>query len=182
MNTAIVRDLNYQPMYCSDTVLNPYRVGLDLNTQEDQGEFNFCPMISQPDTRSRAEPSNIDYQPMYCSDKVLNPYRVGLDLNTQGDQGEYNSCPMISQSGDRSREQSSNIDFSKSLTQLLSSMGNLNENPREGFGIDAACSDNWRHTMGSQHTSHEDMLLKLEHNSYEYSYPENLVLKLGSSN
>ena len=38
------------------------------------------------------------------------------------------------------------------------------ENPREGFGIVAACSDNWRHTMGSQHTSHKDRLLKLEHN------------------
>ena len=94
MNTAIVRDLNYQPMYCSDTVLNPYRVGLDLNTQEDQGEFSSCSMISQLGTRSRAEPSKVDYQPMYCSDKVLNPYRVGWDLNTQGDQGESNSRPM----------------------------------------------------------------------------------------
>ena len=115
-----------------------------------------------------------NYQPMYCSDKVLNPYRVGLDLNTQGDQGESNSRLMISQSGARSRAEPSNIDFSKSLTQLLSSMGNLNENPREGFGIDAACSDNWRHTMGSQHTSHKDRLLKLEHNlSFCESIPFN---------
>ena len=56
---------------------------------------------------------------------------------------------MTSQSSIRSRAEPSTIDFSKSLTQLLSSMGNLNENPREGFGIVAACSDNWRHTMGS---------------------------------
>ena len=65
---------------------------MDLNIQGAQGEFNSCPMISQPGTRYRAEPSNIDYQPMYCSDKVLNPYRVGWDLNTQGDQGESGSC------------------------------------------------------------------------------------------
>ena len=75
--------------------------------------------------------SNPNHKPMYCSDKVLNPYRVGLDLNTQEDQGESNSCPMISQSGARSRAEPSNVDFSKSLTQLPSSLGNLNENPRK---------------------------------------------------
>ena len=95
MNTVIVRDPNYQPMYCSDKVLNPYRVGLDLNTQQDQGEFNSCPMISQLGTRSRAEA-------VYCSDKILNPYRVELDLNTQEGQREFNSRPMISQLDTRS--------------------------------------------------------------------------------
>ena len=53
MNTAVVGDLNYQPMYCSDKVLNPYRVGLDLTTQEDQEEFNSHPIIFQLGTRSR---------------------------------------------------------------------------------------------------------------------------------
>ena len=43
MNTAIVRNPKYQPMYCSDQVLNPYRVGLDLNIQGAQGELNSCP-------------------------------------------------------------------------------------------------------------------------------------------
>ena len=127
---------------------------------EGQGEFNSRSIISQLGTRSRTEPSNADYQSMYCSNKVLNPYRVGLDLSTQEDQGEFNSCSMISQIG----AEPSNIDFSKSMTQLLGSPRNLNENLRKGFGIVAACSDNWRHTMGSQHTSHEDRLLKLEHN------------------
>ena len=101
---------------------------------------------------------------MYYSDKVLNPYRVGLDLNTRENQGESNSRPMISQSSARSRAEPSNIDFSKSMTQLLGSLGNFNENLREGFGIVAGCSDNWRHTMGSQITSHKDRLFKLEHN------------------
>ena len=54
-NTAIVRDPNYQPMLCSDKVLNPYRVGLDLNTQCAQGEFNIHPMMLQPSTRSGAD-------------------------------------------------------------------------------------------------------------------------------
>ena len=86
-----------------------------------------------------------------------------MDLNTQEVLGETNSCPMLSQAGARSRPEPSNLDYSKSQTQLLSSLGNLNKKPREGFGIVAACSDNWRHTMDSQHTSHEDRLLKLEH-------------------
>ena len=88
MNPAIVRDSNYQPMYNNDKVLNPHRVGLDLNTQEDQGEFNSHPMISKLGTRPRAEA-------VYCSDKVLNPYGVGFDLDTQEGQREFNSCPMI---------------------------------------------------------------------------------------
>ena len=104
-----------------------------------------------------------NYQPMHCRDQVLNPYRVGLDLNTQGSQGEFNSCSMTPQSSTRSRAELSSIDFSKSLTQLLSSMGNLNENPREEFAIVAACTDNWRQTMGSRHTSQKERLLKSEH-------------------
>ena len=31
----VVDDPTYQPVYCSDKVLNPYRVGLDFATQED---------------------------------------------------------------------------------------------------------------------------------------------------
>ena len=86
---------------------------------------------------------------MHCSDKVLNPYRVELELNNQEDQGESNSCSMISQSSPRFRTEPRTIDFSKSMTQLLGSLGNLIENLWEVFGIVAACSDNWRHTMGS---------------------------------
>ena len=44
MNTASVRDPNYQPMYSNDQVLNPYRIGLDLNIQGAQGEFNSRPV------------------------------------------------------------------------------------------------------------------------------------------
>ena len=40
MNTAIVRDPNYQHMHCSDKVLNLFRVGLVLNTEGAQGDFN----------------------------------------------------------------------------------------------------------------------------------------------
>ena len=111
MNTAVVGVPNYQPLYCSDKVLNSYRVGLDLTTQEDQGEPNSNPIISQFGINSRTEPSNADYQPMYCSDKDLNPYRVGLDLSTQEDQGELNSCTMISQIGAGARAEPSNIDY-----------------------------------------------------------------------
>ena len=61
LNTVVVGNTNSQPMYCSDKVLNSYRVGLDLNTQEGQGEFNSCSIIYQLGTRSRTEPSKADY-------------------------------------------------------------------------------------------------------------------------
>ena len=56
----VVDDLKYQPMYCSDKFLNPYRVGLDLATQEDQGEFNSHPIIHQLGTGSATGSSNTD--------------------------------------------------------------------------------------------------------------------------
>ena len=38
----------------------------------------------------------------------------------------------------------SRIDLSKPMTQLLESLGDLNQTIRSGFSIVAACSDNWR--------------------------------------
>ena len=46
-----------------------------------------------------------------------------------------------------------NLDFSKSMLQLLESLGDLNENLREGFVVAVALK-----------IGHEDMLLRLEHN------------------
>ena len=42
-------------------------------------------------------------------------------------------------------------------------MSNLNENPREGFAVVSACTDNWRQIMDSRYNSQEERLLKLEH-------------------
>ena len=61
----------------------------------------------------------------HCCDKSLNPYGFGLDLTIQEDQGEFNSRPMIPQSSAGSRIEPSNIDFSKSMVQLLGSLGDL---------------------------------------------------------
>ena len=117
-----------------------------------------------------------NYQYMYSIDQVLNPSRVGLDLNIQGAQGEFNSHPVAPQSGARSRVEPNFFDFSKSLTQLLNSMGNLNENPREGFAVVSAFTDNWRQTMGSQYTSQEESLLKFTMNT---AIQKSLSLNLG---
>ena len=56
----------------------------------------------------------------------------------------FDSCPAAPQFSTRFRVESSPKDFSKSLTQMLNSMGNLNGNPREGFAVVSACTDNWR--------------------------------------
>ena len=48
-------------MYCSDKVLNPYRVGLDLTAQRNLGESDSHPSIPQPNARPRIEPSNLDF-------------------------------------------------------------------------------------------------------------------------
>ena len=100
---------------------------------------------------------------MYCSDKVFNSYRVGLDFTAQRNLGESDSLPSIPQPNARPRVEPNNLDFFKSMAQLLGSLGDLNENIREGFGVVAACSENWRLTMDFCLTSHEDRLSKLEH-------------------
>ena len=47
MNTANVRDLNYQTVHTNDQVFNPNRIGLDLNNQRGQGEFDSRPAVPQ---------------------------------------------------------------------------------------------------------------------------------------
>ena len=131
---------------------------LDCNTFRDNIGRNFYNEINNqnlPDfnliqnTMNTANVRNLNYQPMFSNDQVLNPYRVGLDVNIQGAQGEFNSRPAAPQFSTRSRVESSPIDFSQPFTQMLAFMGNLNENPREGFALVSACTDNWRQTMSS---------------------------------
>ena len=55
------------------------------------------------------------------------------------------------------------IDFSKPMTQLLGSLGDLNQNLMGGFNIVAACSDNWRQSIHTFLPGHDDRLSKLEH-------------------
>ena len=78
---------------------------------------------------------------------MFNPNRVGLDLISQRGQGEFNSHPTSPQPGTRSRFKSNSIDFSQSPSQILASLGNLNENPREGIDKVSACTDTWRKIM-----------------------------------
>ena len=170
MNTNVAGD----PMYCRDKVL-----GSDLTIQEDQGEFNPYPIILQLGTGSRAGSSNADYQSMYCSDKVLNSYRVGLDLTAQRNIGKSNTHLSTLQPNDGLRIEPRNIDFSKSMTQLLGSLGDLNQNIKEGFSVVAACSNNWRLALASRLTNHEDRLSKLE---YELSAMNSSILTTQSLN
>ena len=72
---------------------------------------------------------------------VLDSQRYGSDLTTQ--------CQ------DR-------VDFSKPMTQLLESLGNLNQNLMGGFNVVAACSDNWRQSLCAHLSDHDDRLSKLE--------------------
>ena len=48
------------------------------------------------------------------------------------------------------------------MTQLLESVGDLNLNLVSGFNIVAACSDNWKQSMWSQLSAHDNRLPKLE--------------------
>ena len=155
---------NYQPTHNSDKVLNPYRLGLDLTVHEYQRESNYHPINQQLGTGSKDGPCIAVYPAIHCGDKVLNPYRAGSDLTAQRNGGKFVSLPPILQSNVRSTIEPSNLDFSKSMTQFLGSPGDLNKNPREGSRVVAACSDNWRQTMGTHLTSHEDGLSKQEYN------------------
>ena len=46
------------------------------------------------------------------------------------------------------------------LTQLLGSLGDLNQNLMGGFHSLAACSDNWNQSMSNYLTGHDDRLSK----------------------
>ena len=48
------------------------------------------------------------------------------------------------------------------MTQLLESVGDLNLNLVSGFNIVPACSDNWRQSMRTQLSTHDNILSKLE--------------------
>ena len=54
------------------------------------------------------------------------------------------------------------INFSKSMSQLLGSLGNLNEKVMDGFSIVAAYSDNWRQSMRANLTGWDNRLSRLE--------------------
>ena len=65
------------------------------------------------------------------------------------------------------------------ISQLLGSLGDLNQNIREGFNIIAACSDNWNIAMGAHLTNQEDRLTKLE---YEFAAMNSFILMNQSLN
>ena len=92
---------------------------------------------------------------------VLNSNRNGLDLISQRGQRGFISQPAVSQPGVRLRFESNSIDFSHSLSQILASLSNLNENPREGFAIVLACTDTRRETMSSICNTKDERFLKL---------------------
>ena len=108
----------------------------------------------------RDEPSNTDNQYRFSGDKILDLQRTGLDLTAQINGGNLVSLTPIHPSNVRARVEPGTIDFSKPMTQLLGSLGDLNLNLREGFNIIAPCSDNWRQSMRSYLTNHDDRLSK----------------------
>ena len=63
---------------------------------------------------------------------------------------------------DLSAQTEDGIDLAKPMTQLLESLGDLNQNLMSGFNVVTACSDNWRQSMRTQLTTHDDRLSKLE--------------------
>ena len=67
----------------------------------------------------------------------------------------HNGSDLTTQCQDR-------VDFSKPMTQLLESLGDLNQNLMGGFNVVAAFSDNWRQSTRIHLSGHDDMLSKLE--------------------
>ena len=122
-------------------VLDSYRFRSDLPSSGNVGIYNPGSGDNQFVTRFRDEPSNTDELYRISSDKVLDSQRYRSDLTTE--------CQ------DR-------IDFSKPMTQLLESLGDLNQNLMGGFNVVAGCFDNWRQSMRTHLSGHDDMLSKLE--------------------
>ena len=96
---------------------------------------------NQSGIRIRDKPSNTGELYRISSEKFLDSQSSGSDL---------------------SAESRNRIDFSNPMTQLLESLGDLNQNLMSGFNVVAACSDNWRQSMRTHLSGHDDRLSKLE--------------------
>ena len=136
---------------------------------------NRCPTVDQLGIRVNEGLGNTGYQNYYCNGQVLDSYRLesaflaynNIVFDNSGFRNDYGSgqvlesyrldlyLPAINQS---------RMDFSKSMSQLLGSLGDLNLNVMEGFNIVAACSDNWRQAMRANQTGRGDRISKLEKN------------------
>ena len=117
----IREDLNLSsidPPLDRDQIHIPGRLGLDLAVPEGLQRSTAADQsgIGFSDGLSNTAPQNY-----YCSGQVLESYILDSDL------------PASNQS---------RIDFSKPMSQLQGSLGNLNENVNDGFNVVAACSDN----------------------------------------
>ena len=97
----------------------------------------------------------------FSVDKVLDKGKTRSDLTAQRNKGNFVSLLPVLQSNVRSRVEPGSIDLSESMTQLLGSLRDLNLTLKEGFNIIAACSDNWRHSMRTHLTNHDERLSKL---------------------
>ena len=135
----------YQTNYCNAPVFDSYRVGSDLVAYKNIGlanpSVNYNPTSNQIGTEPNDGLGITGYQSNYPNDQVPDSYRVGSDLCAQTKDG---------------------IDFSKPMTQLLESFGDLNLILMSGFNVVPACSNNWRQLMWTQLTAHDDRLSKLE--------------------
>ena len=135
----------YQNGYCNDQVIDLYRLELDLlaydNIRLSNPSSNYNPTLDQIGTEPTDRLCNTGFQNIYCSGQVLDSNRLKSDL------------PAFGQSG---------IDFSKPVTQLSESLGDLNQNIMSGFNVVAACSDNWRQSLCAHLSDHDDRLSKLE--------------------
>ena len=178
------------PPVDSDKVLNPYRLGLDLAISEDAGDSNEYPVNHQIGTGFNDGLGNTGYQNIYRSGQVLDSYRFESDLpaynniglsnpgiiyyptfdqiDTEPNDGLcntgyrniYPSGQVYGYGSDLTDQSHNCIDFSKPMTQLLGSMGDLNQNLMGGFNLVAACSDNAYSSIWS--SGHDERLSKLE--------------------
>ena len=53
-------------------------------------------------------------------------------------------------------------DFSKSLTSILASLGNLKNDPRPGFQVISTCTDTWREETNSKYTRLDSKVQEIE--------------------
>ena len=168
----------YQVVHCSDQVPDSYRAGSDLSTHNNTGLNNIGNQFriygdKVLDSQRTGSDLTTGYRVNLCSDQVLDSYRVGLNLTAYNNIGLNNLGNQHRISGDKvlhwqrtgsdlADQSYEGIDFSKPMSQLLGSVGNLSLNLMGGFNIVVACSDHWRQSMYANFTSHDDRLSKLE--------------------
>ena len=142
-------------------VLDSDRLGLDLTVIENTRENYLHTMSKQINTEFNDEPDFTYPCDLARRSNVLDSRIVEADISIQGKLEELNTQSVTVKINNTQMWDPTGIDFSKPMTQLLESLGDLNSNVKQGFNVVSAYSNNWNTTMRALLANQEERVSRL---------------------